>query len=147
MSDYPTEPPTREKKHNPFAKFDGEILEQVILPKLQDLFVEKGSQIKSKSDMHRLFNEKYGTTISAATFQWWLEKLGITFEKAVIVHGLKLERTDGSRSEPSSGARVAPRRTSAGDDDDVRFDNEMPYDFAKPRGYGDAFGELNKDAE
>lgn len=143
MSDYPAEPPTREKKHNPFAKFDDEILREVILPKLQALYVESREKIKSKGDMHRLFNEKYSTTISAATFQWWLDKLGVTFEKTVIVKGLQIPE----ESAPALGARFAPRQAPAGGDEDVRFDNEQPNDFMQPRGYGDAFGLLNKDAE
>ena len=143
MSDYPSEPTTREKKHNPFAKFDDEILQEVILPKLQNLYRESSDKIKSKTDMHRLFNEKYSTTVSAATFQWWLEKLGVTFEKTVIVHGLRIEETRDA--SPPLGARFAPRQATAAADDDVRFDNETQSDFQQPRGFGDAFGLLGGD--
>ena len=70
---------------HPFMQFEQEILEAVIAPKIGEIVQRCGDNIESRTSLLALFNENHATNITMATFGEWCEKLGITFERKVVV--------------------------------------------------------------
>lgn len=70
---------------HPFMQFEQEILESVIAPKIGEIVRRCGDNIESRTSLLLLFNENHGTNITMATFGEWCEKLGIKFERKVVV--------------------------------------------------------------
>jgi hypothetical protein len=66
-------------------QFEQEILESVIAPKIGEIVRRCGDNIESRTSLLLLFNENHGTNITMATFGEWCEKLGIKFERKVVV--------------------------------------------------------------
>lgn len=139
MGDYPDTPPARERLRNQFKDFNEEILQKVIKPKIIETFHKFSDTINSRSDMLAIFNEEHHCSISMGTFSEWLDQLGVKFERTVKVIGLESPARGGLAARPAP----APSEDQ-GVDEEVRFDNEVPSDFQRPRGYGDMFGEINK---
>lgn len=68
---------------HPFTAFEDQILRQIIAPKISDIV--SGTEIESRTSLLAIFNETHGTKVTMATFGEWCEKLGITFERKVVV--------------------------------------------------------------
>lgn len=71
-------------RSHPLAAFEEEILQKIVAPKISEL-VGSGMEISSRTNLLSAFNIKYGTRVTMATFGEWCDKLGITFEKRVVV--------------------------------------------------------------
>lgn len=115
-----------------------DILHCVIRPYLATL-IGSNEKITNKSTLHAEFKKATMSTVSFSTFNSWLEMLGISFRKTVQIDGLSPSPTPG-------GAGVGPRPDVGEPEEDVRFDNEAPFDFNRPRGFGDAFGEIARNS-
>jgi hypothetical protein len=139
MGDYPDKQNVRDTMKNQFKEFTADIINTIVKPKLQAVFAKYQDRINSRGDFLSFFNEEFGYSISMSVFQGWMDQLGVRFERTVRIIGLELPAPGGL------AARPAP--ASAGDQEEfeVKFANESPTDFVRPRGYGDAFGELQKD--
>jgi hypothetical protein len=121
-----------------FGNLLPDVLRQIVRPVLADL-IAKHEDITNKSSLHSAFKKETGSTVSFSTFNMWLEVLGISFRKNVVVVGLTQVPTPG-------GAGVGPRPDVGEPEVKVQFDNETPMDFNRPRGYGDAFGEMARNS-
>ena len=71
---------------HPLAPFEQEILEKIVAPKLAHLVQSANGSIDSRTHLLSEFNIEHGTRITMATFSEWCDKLGITFEKRVVVN-------------------------------------------------------------
>lgn len=71
-------------RSHPLAAFEEEILQKIVAPKISEL-VGSGMEISSRTNLLSAFNIKYGTRVTMTTFGEWCDKLGITFEKRVVV--------------------------------------------------------------
>lgn len=110
------------------------VLDQIIKPSLAEL-IRTDPEITNKSTLHAAFKKSTGSTVSFATFNTWLDALGISFRKVVQIEGIN--------STPAPGGAVRPPPDAG---DEVRFDNEDRMDFRPSRGFGDAFGEIARQA-
>lgn len=70
---------------HPFMQFEQEILESVIAPKISEIVRRCGDNIESRTSLLLLFNENHGTNVTMSAFGEWCEKLGIRFERKVVV--------------------------------------------------------------
>jgi hypothetical protein len=129
----PNDPyPQPKLQRSEFGSLLPQVLTEFVRPYLSGL-VRENPEITNKSLLHAAFKKSTGSTISFSTFNTWLDSLGISFRKTVQVEGLA--------TIPAPGGAAGPR-PDAGEDDDVRFDNESPMEFRRPVGFGDAFGEI-----
>lgn len=139
MGDYPDKPTTREAMKNQFKQFTDEILQKIVKPRLQTIYSKYREQIHSRVDMLELFNKEFDSHVSMTTLQDWLDALGVKFIRTVKIVGLDLPAPGGA------GARPATASSEELEGFEIRFDNERPSDFSGVRGFGDAFGEIDKD--
>jgi len=139
MGDYPDKVTTKEAMKGQFKEFTEEIVNTIVKPKLQAIVSKHRESIHSRADLLELFNKEYDMHISMSTMQGWLDTLGIQFVRTVKIVGLDLPAPGGAGARPATASREDLEGF------EVRFDNERPGDFAGPRGFGDAFGELNRD--
>ncbi len=117
-----------------------DVLHKIIKPELASL-IQLDSSITNKSLLHAAFKKTTQSTVSFSTFNAWLEILGIAFRKTVQVEGLMPDRVP-----TPGGAGVGPRPDVGEPEEEVQFDNEAPFDFNRPRGFGDAFGEIARNS-
>ena len=118
-----------------------DVLHKIIKPELASL-IQLDSSITNKSLLHAAFKKTTQSTVSFSTFNAWLEILGIAFRKTVQVEGLMPDRV------PTPGGAAGPR-PDVGEpepEEEVRFDNETPFEFNGRRGFGDAFGEIARNS-
>ena len=129
----PSDPyPQSRIQKSEFGNILPDILFTIIKPLLARLV--SGGTITNKSSLHTAFKKETGSTVSFSTFNTWLEILEISFRKTV--------KIDGLDTVPAPGGAVGPR-PDAGEEEEVRFDNESPVDIRPFRGgFGDAFGEI-----
>lgn len=133
----PSDPyPQSKPQRTEFGSLMTQILTENVRPYLAGL-IRENDTITNKSTLHAAFKKATGSTVSFSTFNVWLDTLGISFRKTVQVEGLNLPPT----SVPAPGGAGGGPRPDAGEEE-VHFDNETKSDFIKPRGFGDAFGEL-----
>lgn len=134
----PTDPyPESKLQKSEFGSLLPDVLIHIIKPHLANLI--RGGTVTNKSGLHAEFKRSTGSTVSFSTFNMWLEVLGISFRKTVQVEGLDPVPTPG-------GAGVGPRPDVGEPEEEVQFDNETPFDFNRPRGFGDAFGEISRNS-
>jgi hypothetical protein len=132
----PNDPyPEGRTQKSEFGTLLPDILFTIIKPMLAKLV--SGGTITNKSSLHSAFRKETGSTVSFSTFNAWLEILEISFRKTVQIDGLAPAPTPGGAAGP---------RPDAGDEEEVRFDNETPFEFTRPRGFGDAFGEIARNS-
>jgi len=132
----PSDPyPEGRLQKSEFGSLLPDVLNMVVRPTLSEL-IRKDEDITNKSSLHSAFKKETGSTVSFSTFSAWLQVLGISFRKSVQIDGL----TPWSVS-PAPGGADGPR-PDAGEEGEVKFDNESPFEFRAPRGFGDAFGEI-----
>ena len=135
----PSDPyPEGRLQKSEFGTLLPDVLRQVVRPMLSDL-IAMYSEITNKSSLHSAFKKETGSTVSFSTFNTWLQVLGIEFRKNIVIVGLAPDPTPG-------GAGVGPRPDVGEPEVEVQFDNETPMDFNRPRGYGDAFGEIARNS-
>jgi len=72
-------------RSHPFVAFEEQILRQIIAPKISDI-VDGTPDIESRTKLLSIFNTTYSSHVTMATFGEWCDKLGITFEKRVVVN-------------------------------------------------------------
>lgn len=70
---------------HPLIAFEQEILEKIVAPKIAHLVQSANGSIDSRTHLLSEFNTEHGTNITMATFSEWCDKLGIVFEKRVVV--------------------------------------------------------------
>lgn len=129
----PNDPyPQPKLQRSEFGSLLPQVLTEFVRPYLSGL-VRENPEITNKSLLHAAFKKNTGSTISFSTFNTWLDSLGISFRKTVQVEGLA--------TIPAPGGAAGPR-PDAGEEIDVKFDNEEPQDLRPFRGFGDAFGEI-----
>lgn len=114
-----------------------DVLNKIIKPELAAL-IQLDSNITNKSSLHAAFKKTTQSTVSFSTFNAWLEMLGIAFRKTVQVDGLS--------PVPTPGGAVGPRPDVGEQEEEVKFDNETPFEFNGRRGFGDAFGEIARNS-
>ena len=129
--------PPSKLQRSEFGTLMSDVLRQIVRPVLADL-IAKHDDITNKSSLHSAFKKETESTVSFSTFNMWLEVLGISFRKNIVVVGLTQAPTPG-------GAGVGPRPDVGEPESNVQFDNETPMDFARPR-FGDAFGEIARNS-
>lgn len=114
------------------------VLQQIIKPALADL-IRTDPEITNKSTLHAAFKKSTQSTVSFSTFNTWLEALGISFRKVVQIEGIT------TNPVPAPGGAEGPRPDAG--EQEVKFDNEEPFDFRPSRGFGDAFGEIARQSQ
>lgn len=135
----PSDPyPESRLQKSEFGTLLPDVLKQIVRPVLADL-IAKHDDITNKSSLHSAFKKETQSTVSFSTFNMWLELLGIAFRKTVQIDGLAQVPAPG-------GAGVGPRPDAGEPEEEVRFDNEATFDFTRPRGFGDAFGEIARNS-
>lgn len=134
----PNDPyPEPRLQRSEFGTLLPDVLNKIIKPELSAL-IQLDSSITNKSLLHAAFKKTTQSTVSFSTFNTWLELMGISFRKTVQVEGLT--------PVPTPGGAAGPRPDVGEQEEEVRFDNEAPFDFNRPRGFGDAFGEIARNS-
>lgn len=133
----PNDPyPESKLQKSEFGTLLPDVLHRIVKPQLSEL-INLDTSITNKSTLHAAFKKATQSTVSFSTFNTWLEMLGIAFRKTVQIDGLAPAPTPGGAAGP---------RPDAGDEEEVRFDNEATFEFTRPRGFGDAFGEIARNS-
>lgn len=132
-------PESAKLQRSEFGTLLPDVLNTIIKPALAAL-ISQNAEITNKSLLHAAFKKQTQSTVSFSTFNAWLEILGIAFRKTVQVEGLTPSRV------PTPGGAVGPRPDVGEPEEVVQFDNETPFDFNRPRGFGDAFGEIARNS-
>ena len=110
--------------------FELEVAQKVILPKLKKI-AQDNPDLTGVSQMRKLFNEVYESSISASKFQTWIDLLDIKFEKKVVI-------VWPSPPGPGGPGVVVPQ------DLEEEVDDKMKNDFPPTRPMNlDAFGQLS----
>lgn len=129
--------PDAKMQRSEFGILLPDVLHRVIRPYLATL-IGSNEKITNKSTLHAEFKKSTLSTVSFSTFNAWLEMLGISFRKTVQIEGLS--------PLPTPGGAAGPRPDAGEPEEEVRFDNETPFEFNGRRGFGDAFGEIARNS-